>query len=271
MAKKILILGSSGYIGSNFSNFLNLHNYDVVEFDVKIDSSHDLRVVDNLKLESILDEIDFIYFFAFEIGNSSFIKENDLEFNFLKNNVSLMLNTFSSIKKHRKPVIFISSQMASNSEISYGLLKKMGEKFNKSIGGVNCRIWNVFGGVGQEKSLHVMQELRNSENQENIILQTDGEEMRQFIFMDDLCEMLLKVMIDFQLYTRKDFIDLTSHYWIKIIDLAKIFSNIFGLDILKSNEKAFSDIHIEPTNDFIDNKYTSNTFINKIHTWLKQH
>ena len=63
--------------------------------------------------------------------------------------------------------------------------------------------------------------------------------MRQFIFMDDLCEMLLKVMFDFNLYTRKDFIDLTSHHWIKIIDLAKIFSNLFGLNILTSNEKAF--------------------------------
>ncbi|MEY4307916.1 MAG: hypothetical protein RL422_119 [Bacteroidota bacterium] len=51
----------------------------------------------------------------------------------------------------------------------------MGEKFNKSIGGVNCRIWNVFVGVGQEKSSHVMQELRSSENQENIILHIDGE------------------------------------------------------------------------------------------------
>ncbi|MEY4307915.1 MAG: hypothetical protein RL422_118 [Bacteroidota bacterium] len=78
-------------------------------------------------------------------------------------------------------------------------------------------------------------------------------------------------MIDFNLYTRKDFIDLTSHHWIKIVDLAKIFSNIFGFKIITSNEKAFSDVHIKPTNDFIDYKYTSNTFINKIHIWLNQH
>ncbi len=268
---KILVLGSSGYIGSNFSNFLTLNNHEVVNFDIRLGSLYDLRIEKNEKLELTLSDVDFIFFFAFEIGNSEFIRANDLEFNFLNNNIKLMLNTFSSIKKFKIPFVFVSSSMANNCEISYGVLKKIGERLTKSLGGVNCRIWNVFGGINQESSSHVMQEFKNCAEQGQILMKTDGEEMRQFIFMEDLCIMLYKVMMDIGFYKHKEFVDLTSHYWIKIKDLAKIFSKIYNVNITPSDNKAFLNIHPQPTEDFISIKYSFDILINKINIWLKLH
>jgi nucleoside-diphosphate-sugar epimerase len=44
---KILVLGSDGYIGGNFSDYLTKLGYEVIEFDIKMVEEYDLRVKDN--------------------------------------------------------------------------------------------------------------------------------------------------------------------------------------------------------------------------------
>ncbi len=268
---KILVLGSSGYIGSNFANFLTRQNHHVLEFDIKLNKTHDLRNENNKVLESYLQRVDFVFFFAFDIGNSTYIKEKNMDFSFINSNTRLMINTFCSISKFYKPFVFISSQMAANVELTYGVLKKLGENMSKSIGGVNCRIWNVFGGLNSENTDHVMMDFKNSAKSGEIILLTNGDERRQFIEMEDLCQMLYKIMISFETYKNVDYIDLTSHFWIKIKDLAKIFAEYYEIDVRPSSVKAISDTDRSPNNHLINSKYTIEILTKKIQLWLKQH
>ena len=45
----------------------------------------------------------------------------------------IMSNTFESIRKHKKPFIFASSQMSEMGYSSYGTLKALGEKITKDL------------------------------------------------------------------------------------------------------------------------------------------
>lgn len=85
-----------------------------------------------------------------------------MDFSFINTETRLMINTFCSISKFYKPFVFIFSQMTSNVELTYGVLKKLGENMSRSIGEVNWRIWNVFGGLNSENTGHVMMDFKNS-------------------------------------------------------------------------------------------------------------
>ena len=60
------------------------------------------------------------------------------------------------IKKYNKPVIFASSQMSELNHSSYGMLKLLGEKMTRDIGGVSARFWNVFGYEPDGEKSHVI-------------------------------------------------------------------------------------------------------------------
>ena len=57
----------------------------------------------------------------------------------------IMSNTFELINKFKKPFIFASSQMSEMGYSSYGMLKALGEKITKVLGGLVVRFWNVYG------------------------------------------------------------------------------------------------------------------------------
>ena len=69
MKKKILILGSSGQIGTHLKEFLyRKQKYQVNNFDIEMGKSFDLRNFKNKKLEKNIKNSDFIYFLAFDVG-----------------------------------------------------------------------------------------------------------------------------------------------------------------------------------------------------------
>ncbi len=93
----------------------------------------------------MINECDFVYFAAFDVGNSCYLKNNETNFDFISNNVLILHNTFYLLKKTGKPFVFISSSMALNAKCTYGLLKLLGEKYTKSLNGLVVRLWNIYG------------------------------------------------------------------------------------------------------------------------------
>jgi nucleoside-diphosphate-sugar epimerase len=225
---KVLVLGSAGYIGKNFTNHLLINKYEVIQFDIHDGRKFDLRISENQALRKSISQADFIFFFAFDVGNANYINKNDANYNFIQNNSKILINTFEVISNFDKPFVFISSQMASNNNSSYGLLKKLGEKLTSSLGGVNCRLWNIFGGIFPDPNNHVIYDIISGAQNGKISLLTNGEERRQFLRMEDLCSILEGIIKNYPSLTKFEFVDVTSHYWIKIKELAFMISEIYN-------------------------------------------
>jgi nucleoside-diphosphate-sugar epimerase len=233
--KKILILGSSGQIGSHLLNFLKKKNYKVYEFDLINKKSEDLRLNNNYKLLSYIKNTDFVFFLAFDVGGSVYLNKYQNSYNFLMNNISIMKNTFELLHKEKKKFIFATSQMSNMIYSPYGVLKRIGEDITKSLGGISVRFWNVYGIEKDMQKSHVITDfIIKAFNKKNILMLTNGSEERDFLYADDCCHGLEIVMKKYNIFKNKNIIDLSYGKYTKIIKVAEIIKNLFkkkGTDI----------------------------------------
>jgi len=233
--KKILILGSRGQIGSHLLNFLKKKNYKVYEFDLVNNNSEDLRINSNRKLLSYIKKTDFVFFLAFDVGGSVYLKKYQNSYSFLMNNISIMKNTFEVLYKEKKRFIFATSQMSNMIYSSYGVLKRIGEDITKSLGGISVRFWNVYGIEKDMEKSHVVTDfITKALNKRNIPMLTNGAEERDFLYADDCCHGLEIVMKKYDIFKNKNIIDLSYGKYTKIIKVAVIIKNLFkkkGIDI----------------------------------------
>lgn len=267
--KNILVLGSAGQIGLSMTQQLKKENYNVIEFDIFNNFNQDLRV-ENI-LDDILLNIDFVFFLAFDVGGSIYLKQYQNTYEFINNNIKLMSNTFDSLKKFNSKFIFASSQMSNMSFSSYGLLKKLGEMYTEVLGGVITKFWNVYGYEPDLNKSHVITDfILMAKNENKITMKTDGSESRQFLYSDDCCECLIKLMNRYNQIDRTKNLHISSFKWSTVSDIAEIVSSEFNnCEIIKSNLKDTiqKDSKYEP-DPYILNFWTSKTSlkdgINKI-------
>ena len=239
--KKILILGSEGQIGSHLKKFLKEKKYNVFEFDLVRSKKEDLRVNQNKNLIKKIKKSDFIYFLAFDVGGSRYLKKYQNTYEFISNNIKIIENTFEIIKENNKPFLFASSQMSNMSYSPYGLLKNIGEKYTEILGGLVVKFWNVYGIEKDLKKSHVITDfilmgLKNNK----IKMLTDGQEKRDFLYAEDCCVGLEKILKNFKKIKKvKKSVDLTTGKYTSIINIAKIIQKL-----LKKNK---IEIKIEPS------------------------
>ena len=122
---KVLNLGSSGQIGAYLTEYLREKGHTVHEFD-KVNDPHwqDLTINDNsLLMEKIIDS-DFVFFLAFDVGGSRYLKKYQHTFKFINNNTRMMANVFNLLEKTNKRFVFASSQMSNMSYSPYGVMKR---------------------------------------------------------------------------------------------------------------------------------------------------
>ena len=140
--RKILVLGSGGQVGAYLTEYLRCADVEVMEFDITNGPDQDMTVIPNGELEAKIYMADFVYFLAFDVGGSHYLKKYQHTFNFIDNNTRLMANAFGLIEKYKKPFVFASSQMSNMSYSPYGVLKRVGELYTKSLGGLIVKFWN---------------------------------------------------------------------------------------------------------------------------------
>ena len=85
---KITILGSSGQIGSYLTDYLRKKDYEVLEFDITNGDHQDMTHIPNTYLRNAIMNSDFVFFLAFDVGGSRYLKKYQHTFNFIKHNVS---------------------------------------------------------------------------------------------------------------------------------------------------------------------------------------
>ena len=157
MRKKILILGSDGQIGGHLVDFLKeKKEYNILKFDISSGNSFDLRNFNNKKLVKNIKKSDFVFFLAFDVGGSRYLKKYQRTYDFLINNLLIMSNVFRLLKKYNKKFIFASSQMSNMDFSPYGTLKRLGEDVTKSLNCLYVKFWNVYGIEKEIEKSHVI-------------------------------------------------------------------------------------------------------------------
>jgi nucleoside-diphosphate-sugar epimerase len=227
---KITILGSSGQIGAYLSEYLRSKGHVVIDFDKVETPNHDMTVIPNQYLENAIEAADFVFFLAFDVGGSRYLKKYQHTFQFIDNNIRLMANAFGLLQKHNKRFIFASSQMSNMSYSPYGVLKNVGELYTKSLNGLIVKFWNVYGiEKDREKSHAITDFIRKGFETGVIDMMTDGEEEREFLYAEDCCDALETIMDNYTDFTSEDNLHITSFHSTKIIDIANMIMGQFNL------------------------------------------
>ena len=227
--KKILILGSSGQVGAYLTDYLRKKGNEVFEFDVTNGPNQDLTTIPNGQLEALIYLSDFVYFLAFDVGGSHYLKKYQHTFKFIDNNTRLMANAFGLIEKYKKPFVFASSQMSNMSYSPYGVLKRVGELYTRSLGGLIVKFWNVYGIEKDMDKAHVITDfIRKGFESGDIDMMTDGTEAREFLYAEDCCEALEIVMHEYHELTSDDELHITTGVYTTVLEIAEEIKSLFA-------------------------------------------
>jgi len=252
-SNKFLILGSSGLIGRHLKIYLNNLGKEVLEFDIANSETQDLRIRNNWELVENIKKSDFVFFLAFDVGGSKFLANLSKNEQFLVNNTSIMLNTFELLSKYRKPFLFASSYLVNDLSNNYSLLKSLGERFTKLLNGINVRLWNIYGYEPFSERSHLIPDLIYQANElGKINLLTDGTEIKQFLYVDDCCEGLYTIAIQYNELKKYDFIDLTSFKWSTVYEVGEIISNYFNCEVIKSINSSLLAPKVNPQKTILE-------------------
>jgi len=259
---KILVLGSEGQIGSYLTEYLLNKGHEVTEFDVVNGEDQNLTLIPNPKLQHDIRISDFVFFLAFDVGGSRYLKKYQHTFDFINNNTRLMANVFQWLKEYRKPFVFASSQMSNMSYSPYGVLKRVGELYTQTLNGLIVKFWNVYGVENDKEKSHVITDfIRKGFEEGEFEMMTDGTEERQFLYAEDCCEALETIMECYSDFKPTDPLHVTSFRNDSIKDVAAMIQGQF-------NKIGKYDVRIKPgvakDNIQLDKRNEANNYI---HGW----
>ena len=227
---RVAILGSSGQIGAYLTTYLREKGHDVDEVDIANGPQYDLRDTLTTIVQDIIRDADFVFFLAFDVGGSRYLKKYQHTFDFINNNTRLMAYTFSLLQRYRKRFVFASSQMSNMSHSPYGVMKRVGEMHTKALNGLIVKFWNVYGIENDMDKAHVITDFINKGFDEgDFEMLTDGTEERQFLYAEDCCEALETVMNSYTDFKSDDPLHITSFHSNSIREIADIIQGQFQL------------------------------------------
>ena len=227
---RIVILGSSGQIGAYLTDYLRNKGHEVTEFDVVNGEEEDLTKIPNTKLMHDIRLADFVFFLAFDVGGSRYLKKYQHTYDFINNNARLMVNVFQYLAEYRKPFVFASSQMSNMSYSPYGVMKRVGELYTQTLKGLTVHFWNVYGIESDPEKSHVITDfIRRGFEEGEFEMLTDGTEERQFLYAEDCCEALETIMNCYSDFKPDDPLHITSFRGNTIKEVAEIIQGQFNL------------------------------------------
>lgn len=224
-----LVLGGSGQIGMHLLDRLRAQGHAARSIDLALGDGHDLRRRGNELLAAQLEWCDFAHFQAFDVGGAVYLERYQDTFPFISNNVKIMDTVFDLLARTGKPFIFASSQMAAMKHSTYGLLKALGERYTRAVGGVAVRFWNIYGYEADPNKTHVITDfIRMARDAGRIAMRTDGTEERQFLYADDCADCLITLSRRYRDVRRDRPLHVSSFEWTSIGGVAALVSGMFG-------------------------------------------
>lgn len=254
---KVLVLGSHGTVGISVCKYFQEKGHTVIPWDIKFSDSCDLRIAGNL--DTILPTVDFVLFLAFDVGGS---KYNINSIDYINNNVKILMNTFTSLSICARPFIHTTSQMSSMNHNSYGVLKRLAEMYTTHLGGVNLKLWNVYGNEPINEKSHVIPDFIHQAIENKCIqMRTTGHEIRQFLYCDDFSAGIYTIFENYgQFEKKKECIDISNYQWISIKEVAMLIGEIaaekYGTTVeIKDGTECdlfHAGVLVEPQNSMLD-------------------
>ena len=257
---RVLIVGSNGYLGSHLASKLLELRYDIILADVGSESVipntnyTQIDFTNRTDISAVLDDIDFIYFFAGRTGNS--MEGFDCADSFIERNEITLVNLLNSIRGlDKKPkIIFPSSRLVysgnkkdpinEQSELSpksiYGINKLACEKFirlfhrNFNIPYSIFRISLPYGNFVHQNhvSYGVMSFLLNrAENGHTLKIYGDGNQIGSFIHIHDLVELLIIGGMNDK--TDNDTFNIGGPDHLPMADVIKAIAKLFNVQVEK--------------------------------------
>jgi len=237
---KITVLGSGGQIGAYLTEYLREKGHKVHEFDVVNGVHQDMTTIPNPELHRVIMDTDFVFFLAFDVGGSRYLKKYQHTFDFINNNARIMVNVFDLLKKYHKKFVFASSQMSNMSYSPYGVMKRVGEMYTQNLNGRIVKFWNVYGIEKDPEKSHVITDfIRKGFEEGEFEMMTDGTEERQFLYAEDCCRALETVMECYTDFSVDDPLHITSFRSDTIKDVAATIQGCF-------NRIGMYDVKIKP-------------------------
>ena len=249
---RVTILGSSGQIGAYLTEYLRDKGHEVTEFDKNYSIDHDMTKIPNYQLRHAIKDSDFVFFLAFDVGGSRYLKKYQHTFKFIDNNARMLAGAFQHLAEYGKPFIFASSQMSSMSYSPYGVMKRVGELYTKSLGGLIVKFWNVYGIEKDMEKAHVITDFIRKGFETGVIdMMTDGTESREFLYAEDCCEGLEAVMGNYDRLTSDDELHITTGNSTTILEIAqsiqRLFSNI-GKEVIIRRSESVDEVQKDAKN-----------------------
>ena len=182
----------------------------------------------------------------------------------------MMANVFGYLKDYNKPFVFASSQMSNMGYSPYGVMKRVGELYTKSLNGSIVKFWNVFGIEKDMEKAHVITDFIAKGFETGVIdMMTDGTEEREFLYAEDCCEALETIMGCYDQFTCDDELHITTGISTSILEIAQIIQILFrnigkevevipasSKDEVQKDARNLSDPYIErwwrPKTDIVD-------------------
>jgi UDP-glucose 4-epimerase len=270
--KKILVTGSSGFIGSHVADALEDAGHEVVLFDISPSiykrNSQKEFIGDILKisdLEKAIDGCEAIYHFAAQadIGASS---QNPFET--INSNILGTINLLELAKKYEikrflfASTIYVYSELGSFYRVSKQSCEKIIEEYERQYGldYTILRFGSLYGSRANNfngiKSF-LFQAIKNKK----IVRRGDGEEIREYIHAKDAARLSLKALD--KAYINKHLI-ITGNQQIKVKDLLVMIKEIFQnkIEIEFGLEEELHHYRITPYNykPQVAKKITSETY-----------
>lgn len=230
-----LVIGSEGFVGRPFCDYLLHQGEEVIRFDVKRGAHEDGRYV-----RLPLDKVDRVYFLAWEVGGAKYLYRDDVQFVQLDWNLQLLLNLMPQLREAATPFLFVSSQLAEEHDTVYGVTKRLGEVWTHLLEGVRVRLWNVYGGYEDrnERSHVVADFVHQALDDGRIEMLTTGEEVRQFIHVEDVCRAFHTALTGrFQ-----GVYDVSTFEWVRVLDVAQIIAEMTGATVVPGTKRGSTPI-----------------------------
>ena len=230
-----LVVGSEGFVGRPLCRYLEQLGEQVVPFDIKRGDQEDGR-----RVRLPLDGVDRVYFLAWEVGGAKYLYRDDVQFLQLDWNLQLLLNIMPQLRERKTPFLFVSSQLAEEHDTVYGVTKRLGEVWTRLLHGVRVRLWNVYGAYeDQNDRSHVVADfVHQALEHGRIEMMTTGEEVRQFIHVDDVCRAFHAALAG----GLQGIYDVSTFEWIRVRDMAQIIADLTGAEVVPGSRTGSTPI-----------------------------
>lgn len=261
---KAIVFGGSGFLGSHVADSLTEHGYEVVIFDIKNSNyikANQTMVIGDIcnpkEVERAIAGCDYVYNFAgiANLDDASTKAVETIELN-IKGTCIIME---ACIKHKIKRFIYASSFYVYSEKGGYYRCSKQAaelyiEEYNRKyhLPFTMLRYGSLYG-TRVNGSNGVLDLLKGALNNNKIIYDGTGDELREYIHVKDAAELSVKILEEDY---RNKYIILTGHEAIRVKDIIAMIQEIMNKPIQVEYQNHTSELHYDLTPYTFQPKYS---------------